>query len=135
MTGNPRGNPLIDRVPSPFWHIINLRSNQIVLCSVFIGPCVSISHSVWNHMSTAKSTHSRPNTSHLNILSCALHVLSSVLTLWGSSLVGITDNVYSPWTHPEGNTCPPTRSIVPKSTLKTQTKSCYLKKNKNCPQV
>lgn len=49
--------------------------------------------------STAKSTRSRPSTSHLNIVSCALRVLSSMLTLWGSSLVGITDNVYSPWTH------------------------------------
>lgn len=47
MTGNSRGNALIDRVPSPLWHIINLLSNQIVLCSISIEPCVSITHSVW----------------------------------------------------------------------------------------
>lgn len=38
---------LMDRVPSLLWHIINLKSNQIALCSVSIEPCVSITHSVW----------------------------------------------------------------------------------------
>lgn len=47
MTGNSRADALIDRVPSPLWHIINLISNQIALFSISTEPCVSITHSIW----------------------------------------------------------------------------------------
>lgn len=51
---------LMDRVPSPLWHIINLKSKQIALCSVSVEPCVSITGWRLDHTSAVKSTPSQP---------------------------------------------------------------------------